>query len=85
MQANNEHNFEWRPLLAEIYCLEKLFNHRKKTCGPQNLTLFSMESIDLGTDINKRPYLSSAHSNSRIKLFKLRMFGISGALQLEAV
>lgn len=84
MQASSEHNFEYRPLLTEIYCLEKVFDHRKRTCDPQNLPLFSMESIDRGTDIisNKRPYLSSVHSNSRIKLFKLWMFGISGALQL---
>lgn len=36
-------------------------------------TFLSMESIDLGTDIisNKKPYLSSVPSNSRIKLFKL--------------
>lgn len=60
MQANNEQSFEYGPLLTEIYCLEELFDHGKRSCDPQNFPLFSMESIDLGTDIisNKRPYLS---------------------------
>lgn len=35
MQANNEHNFECRPFLNEMHCLQKIFDHRRRTCDPK--------------------------------------------------